>query len=377
MRSYCRALTVVILLQTALLLLLATPATAETDAALLTESEALGIAVMRSSMVTWEQSMLKDYCPRLSTIAGPIERIAEAASYLTPDMLESYLGNTHGEITGETLGYMLTASCRPALLENNPYINITKERWPNGKSFEAAVYEEIMKQPSQVMPSDALYIAIYMCENDYWLATLTLHNLLKEAAYASRDKEDCVLAFDPAAPHDTYQHYSVKPNDLIAKLVNLRPVGDQHYKDVIGPWYHMFGILFYSGVTSCGESLLLAKTENFTRWLRMGSSPDAFKETVNVWAAHTSEMLNDLVGEIPNLTHKYVERLPADRLEAQLEWINNKHGEIQLRLEADRAVILKGDSKAQLAEDHMDYLRAYQRALVSEANRLKAGQNSK
>jgi hypothetical protein len=358
-------------------LLLPRLSSAETDARLMAEGEQMGIWLMRSSMISWKQSQLQKYCPRLSTIAGPVERVAEVASYLTPDFLESAMGNTHGEVTGETLGYLLTAMCRPALLEDNPYIDVTKERWPNGKSFEAAVYEEIMKQPGQLSPGQLLYVAVYMCDDDYWLATLTLHNLLKEVAYAARDKESCVLAYDPAVQHDTYSHYTVNPQDVISKLANLRYPGDPHYGDLIGPWYHMFGILFYSGVTTCGESLLLAHTENITRWLSLGSSPDTFKEEVNVWAAHTSEMLNDIVGENPHLQHKYLSTWPADELNKQLAWINEKHGQLQARLEADQGIVLKGEANSFLAEEHMDYVRAYQRALVSEANNIRSALNSR
>ena len=90
--------------------------------------------------------------------------------------------------------------------------------------------------------------------------------------------------------------YATRRTDqLIAKLVNLRPAADPLYaSDPVGPWYHQFGVFFVGSVTSGDEATLSAWVENATRWLGLGSRPDAFKQATNTCAGQLAEAISTL-----------------------------------------------------------------------------------
>lgn len=336
-------------------------ALAATNPSLMQLSEELAVAAMRSSYVKWEQSYFHGMFPRLDVILGAVEKIEELA--VPRD--------------GKTLGYLLTAKAQPSLMVNNSYVNATMARFPNGKSFEVLLYEEIAASSGKLTPADVYYMSIYLCDDDYWLAMLTAHNLLKEVAYASREGVPAILAMDI---HDTAAvdfYYSISPQDLLSKLKNLRQQGDPHHNDLIGPWYHMFGVFFVSGLTSSYEAKFAANVETLTRWIGLGSTSDSFKEELNLWAAYTSDILNDIVKSQLYVFHKYMERMGTESINEQLSQLRNKHRELQDQL-IEWNELAQGSVALSAAASHkMDYLRAYQRAVAAESQRLQAALSSR
>jgi hypothetical protein len=88
--------------------------------------------------------------------------------------------------------------------------------------------------------------------------------------------------------------FIIRDPDLInGKLRDIRPVYDKHAEDRLGPWYHMFGILFVGSHPELGEDLasLGASMENATRLLNLGSGRDLGKEALNRCAAKLAEDL--------------------------------------------------------------------------------------
>ena len=106
------------------------------------------------------------------------------------------------------------------------------------------------------MPADVLQMAIDVAGGDYPLAMLTTHNLLKELKYSSTAQGGTGVALvgwfpdsrgtDADALGGGRSGYATRRTDqLIAKLVNLRPAADPLYaSDPVGPWYHQFGVFF-------------------------------------------------------------------------------------------------------------------------------------
>jgi hypothetical protein len=137
---------------------------------------------------------------------------------------------------------------------------------------------------------------------------LTAHNLLKELTYASREPNGGSSALlgwnadDRGSDSDaiTLNHagYEVRSpaevRALIGKLSNLREQNDPVVSDKMGPWYHLYGVLFVGSVTTGTEATFGAWFENFTRWLHLGSRPDTTKEFINACAGQLARYVADL-----------------------------------------------------------------------------------
>jgi hypothetical protein len=182
------------------------------------------------------------------------------------------------------LATLLTDSGKSSDLENNPYVKLTKDGGKN--SYEAKLTARILKMSGRVKPQDVLAASLDVCGNDYWLATITAHNLLKEVTYTQRLHQQAMIGWDNSGV------ITISPTDIANKLIDLRPEGDPKFSDRMGPWYHSFGLFFVGGITSGTEAQLLADVENFTRMLHAGSPSDYGKERVNMWAGRLSQQLN-------------------------------------------------------------------------------------
>jgi len=318
-------------------------------------TEELARAAIHSNKVSWEDSIFYGEYFRADIAAGGIEKVLNLISAQD----------------GWTLGYLLTNSGPPSGLQNNRYVYATKERFPNGKSLEAILYEEIMKSQGNLMPADLLYMALYLCEDDYWLATLNCHNLLKEIAYRSRDGSPAILTMMSEFPNNPDYYYVVNPQDVIGRLAQLRPPNTPYQEDLIGPWYHMFGIFFVSGVTSSYEGGLMASVEAITRWLNLGSTTDAFKEEVNVWASHTGGVLNDIVQNNLHVSIKWADRAPVEELNKAITILKDKHRALQTTITEWNDLAQRRVGLSEGANMKIDYLRAYQAALATDVRILQ------
>src|SRR5207249_7727561 len=82
---------------------------------------------------------------------------------------------------------------------SNPYVQVTRDRQQleDGElsiSLESALANRIATSAGNLLPNDILRLALEATHGDYPLATLTVHNLLKELTYASREPNGGISA---------------------------------------------------------------------------------------------------------------------------------------------------------------------------------------
>lgn len=196
------------------------------------------------------------------------------------------------------LGNFLTLSEPPSRLDS-PYTKLTKSTDPfYGKaSYESMLAREIVTSRGGLRPADVLKMSLRVCQNDYLLATLTAHNLLKESVYVLREKGQ-TAAVGTSSLMSRGIH--VDPREINGKMANLRPPGDEFERDVLGPYYHAFGLLFLGAALSTPDAQFTAEVESVYRHLpRSNSPPDPTKEAVNSWAAGLSRDLNQALAGTP------------------------------------------------------------------------------
>jgi hypothetical protein len=243
------------------------------------------------------QSALVDLWPRTSVIGGFIDKLGSA-----------FLGSDDTD----HLGWLLTENATPRY-PSNPYVQLTRDRQQRddgqpAPSFESDLANRIATSEGNLQPNDVLKYALETTNGDYPLAMLTAHNLLKELTYASRVPNGGGTALvawnaddrgaDTDAINASYAGYDVRSvaevQALIGKLSNLRGANDPGRADKMGPWYHLYGVLFVGSVTSGSEATFGAWFENFTRWLKLGSAPDPTKEFINACAGQLARYVADL-----------------------------------------------------------------------------------
>jgi hypothetical protein len=233
------------------------------------------------------QSALADFSPRSSVVGG---------------FLDKWESTVLGIDNSDFLGWLLTENATPRY-PSNAYVQLTRDRYrfEDGglsTSKETALANRIAASAGNLMPNDVLKLALETTSGDYPLAMLTAHNMLKELTYASREPNGASSALlgwdadDRGSDTDaiTLNHagYDVRSpaqvRALIGKLSNLRETNDPLVNDKMGPWYHLYGVLFVGSVTTGTEATFGAWFENFTRWLKLGSRPDTTKEFINACA---------------------------------------------------------------------------------------------
>lgn len=304
---------------------------------------AMQAALAKRKLVPWDQSVVHTKVARTRIVAGALSK----------------------KLNDNALATLLTENGKSSNTPNNPYVKLTKEGGANSYEMQLAKRIQAMKQAA---PQDVLSAALDVCGQDYWLATLTAHNLLKEVTYASRTDG---YAFVGWTKGDNSDDLSIDPRSITSKLIDLRPDGDPKFSDRMGPWYHAFGLFFVGGITSGTEAQLMADLENFTRLLRAGSPPDEGKERVNSWAGKLSSQLNGVVAKQSDgavAKPEKAARPPKDlkgvskpQLEGYIDALKAEHRALQ-----DVLVGLPPGADAQ-----GNAIRAEQKALFNEVMRLK------
>lgn len=266
--------------------------------------------------------------------------VTETVEYIGERIRDRLLWWAVGESSQDSLDYLLFFSGQPSEMKlDNPWVAHTKaptiyyEGLPFKVSREFALAMKVYKAPGPLEPKDLLSMALRICGGDYDSATLTLHNFLKELAYGSptrssdaRRKTYMVRSGQADAAtrlHETHAFdalgspftFSLTPDGqwtqigenytstvLEDKLANLRlpEAVDQKHGDKLGPWYHMFGLLYVATQSPGGR--LTSRAMGWTEsTLRHGpgfsSPPDYFKEEINRVAAAQSGPLMDLLKE--------------------------------------------------------------------------------
>ena len=243
------------------------------------------------------QSALADFWPRSAVVGGFLDKLDSAVL---------------GIDSNDQLGWLLTENATPRY-PSNPYVQVTRDRQQleDGElsiSLESALANRIALSAGNLLPNDILKLALEATHGDYPLATLTVHNLLKELTYASREPNggnSALLGWNADdrgtgtdvinASHAGYDVRSpVEVQALIGKLSKLREANDPAGTDRMGPWYHLYGVLFVGSVTTGTEATLGAWSENFTRWLKLGSDPDPTKEFINACAGQLARYVANL-----------------------------------------------------------------------------------
>lgn len=348
-------LTVFISVSLIILLCLAAAAQSSTDTK--TMGDAMLQELLRHKPVKFDNSPLAKFYPRSSIAAGAAEKIA----------------NKFVEQNGSKLGFMLTESAQPSGTSGNAYVNSTMGG--GNQSLEAKLAQKITASPGNLMPDQVMGMSLDVCGGDYWLATLTAHNLLKEVTYAERSGTQSLIGWDNSNMMNSKKWQLINPSSVTGKLRNIRPSGDKFASDKMGPWYHMYGLFFIGGMTSGSEAEFLAWMENVTRKLGLGSSEDPFKMDMNKWAAGLSHSLNALVAQglyVPaNLS-----TMSKAELQTTFDMLKAKHRALQGELEIWSGLV-NHPNIGESAVWQMDVIRNQQKAIYKEAMRLRAELNAR
>ncbi len=218
------------------------------------------------------------------------------------------------------LGTLLRTKCPPRDLEGNYYAHVATR-------YEEALRDRILEAPEQARPGDVMRMALDVAGGNYTLATLTAHNLLKNVAYIGRQADEIIAERHQKDPNYEREQLQLQPKDkyvvlVAAKLLNLR--ANPAVREKMGPWYHIFGILFVGSTTNGIFSEGLATAEHFTRELRFGSDPDLEKTLWDFIAYSTMERVHPvLYGNgtlVVNAYDPFLERsVPWAKVKAQPE----------------------------------------------------------
>jgi hypothetical protein len=104
---------------------------------------------------------------------------------------------------------------------------------PKGSTPESRLTLAILSSKTPLEPAELMALSLKANGNNYFLASLAAHNVLKNATCTERRLHDKRPVPADIATHD---------QAIIAKLVNLRDPNSPDLKDKMGPWYHMFGM---------------------------------------------------------------------------------------------------------------------------------------
>lgn len=162
---------------------------------------------------------------------------------------------------GADLGTLLRDRGCPFELEGNYYAKATA-------ASEEKLRQMILQTAGNLTPGDLMKMSLRANSNNYVMATLTLHNFLKNIAYTGRK-----TAEGSGEPITDYAQETVLPAnyenlhivEVTSKLQNLR--GDPTKGDKLGPWYHMFGIQMLGALAGKDTAGLMTTAEQFSRLL--------------------------------------------------------------------------------------------------------------
>ena len=277
--------------------------------------------------------------PRYIPIASLVGFVAERAI----DRPQAWTG--YGDPSaGDTLTYLMLQSAQPSVTGiGNPWVAHTKAplidhpSLPLKISREHALAIKIEQSSGSLSPKDVLQMALEVNHGDYQSAALTVHNLLKEIAYGSRQSAEdgsyklLTMTSGANRPMSEFMdlqrnlkqshssitarytgegeiHLGIPKTDttLEDKLANLRVTDDKFVKDKLGPWYHMFGLLFFStqamgGAQGAGfEGWVENLLRNYAPRALFSSPPDHAKQQVNLSTPKWSEEIIDLLHWCPD-----------------------------------------------------------------------------
>ena len=216
---------------------------------------------------------------------------------------------TGGQVRTKSLFAFLTESDTSEHFLDNPFVSMTKENGfggASGQSYEGLLYDRIRSSSGNLNPAQVMGMALDVCGNDFALASLAAHNLLKDATYGMRGGKPIYFDVRHGAqvlPREDGRR-DANPRAVVDKLANLRPPHDRHYNEKMGSWYHMFGLFFLADSLGPGHAWVGAEGENLLRYAAWvlkhlpggsGSPLDKFKMAANSWA---SDVYEEKIGPI-------------------------------------------------------------------------------
>lgn len=236
------------------------------------------------------RSALRDLLPSAATLADLASRLRRGEP-VTPD---------------SPLGWLLTQPAAPRY-PDNPYVTWTRDLGPTDAgdaSYESLLAARLAANEGPLLPGALLQLALELTGDDYPLATLVAHNLLKELAFASRDQTAALVGWSPAdrgsvdearaLGRSTYRLLSQdEVRALAAKLVDLRPDGGgggQH----LSAWYYLFGTLFLGAVTHGRLTPFGPEAEILTLWPPAAATDHPFLATLNACGAALAQAVGQL-----------------------------------------------------------------------------------
>ncbi|HLH21225.1 MAG TPA: carboxypeptidase regulatory-like domain-containing protein [Chloroflexota bacterium] len=229
------------------------------------------------------------------TLVLSVQQSALASLAPGPDALRALTARLRdGEPprTDDALGWLLTRREAPRY-PDNPFVTLTRDQ-SHGEagdaSYEALLAARVAASDEALQPPDVLRLALDVTGGDYPLATLVAHNLLKELAFASRDGADALVGWSAgdrgsadAARAASDPRYTVRTAAevpaLVGKLAALRPADDPRADDRLGPWYHLFGMLFVGALVG-GPTPFGPEADLLAAWFQPDPAPDAYQDQV-------------------------------------------------------------------------------------------------
>lgn len=212
------------------------------------------------------------------------------------------------DITVSDLGYWLRSKIPPHDdAHRNFYAGATR-------LSEQQLLQRIRQSDGQLTPADVMRMSLEISDGNYTMATLTAANLLKNVAYTGRDaigkyndyyrglganaprmleKQGLALDMVQGITPDAHGEFIV---DVTSRLVNLR--GEpQKTGDKLGPWYHVFSLMFLGSITSKEQAHAMMVGEHTTRQLKWGSVEDKEKAEWDYAALSAMDKVHPVIYE--------------------------------------------------------------------------------
>lgn len=166
------------------------------------------------------------------------------------------LQHTLGALTLGDLGTLLRDQGPPGELahQDNYYAKVSQ---PTETKLQALVAES----GGGLTPADLMRLSLQAADHNYVMALLAAHNYLKNIAYKGRGMSNGRQQILSADLMQAQGYGYVMPG--VERLVNLRANPAQ--ADKMGPWYHIFGVMFLGSITSRQVSGGMTWAEQFTR----------------------------------------------------------------------------------------------------------------
>lgn len=214
-----------------------------------------------------------------------------------PDLEHSILGND-SLVAGTPFEQLMIAAVDPSVSQkSNPYVKLTS-------GYAASLKQQVLNSKGGITPADLLSMALSITGDNYPLAVLTCHNLIKDEAYSGRAKAEQLTGLIARGRNLTFP---ASFGDFASKLVTMRTTPG----DKMGVYYHAFVPLTITAWTGSPVASQTAIRQEYAvrelgqkiSALKMGSPVDPEKKRSDVqFAAASLEILKQKPVEAAHFT---------------------------------------------------------------------------